>query len=220
MNNQRIATYDVMRIIACFCVIMIHSAVFEQDSIYAVQSSEFLSIKFWGVIARWAVPAFVMLSGMFILPHADETSIKKLFGHRVLRMLIAYIAWSAVYSFYNTFVLGNVYAPTKLKTFIDGCFSGELHMWYLPMVAGLYIAAPILTVIIKNIGEKWAKYWILGLFIFTSIIPLRILYQVGFGISLFHPIISVPIVSLVTFIFAALVIWIIRKIPIIGTYIA
>lgn len=353
MRTQRAVEYDIMRIIACFCVIMIHSAVFEQDSIYAVQSSEFLSIKFWGVIARWAVPAFVMLSGMFILPHADETSIKKLFVHRVLRMLIAYIAWSVVYSFYNTFVLGNVYAPTKLKTFIDGCFSGELHMWYLPMLAGLYIAAPILTVIIKNISEKWAKYWILGLFIFTSIIPfigklnikfvstiissingymdlqflggwtlyfvlgyyighiefskkkvrviylcagiaflftviatvgfyiwygepmgilsyeypnivifgagvfllfkekiskfsftenckkrifslskltfgiylihaliLRILYQVGFGISLFHPAISVPIVSLVTFISAALVIWIIRKIPVIGTYIA
>ena len=353
MRNQRAVEYDIMRIVACFCVIMIHSAVFEQDSIYAVQSSEFLSIKFWGVIARWAVPAFVMLSGMFILPHADESSIKKLFVHRVLRMLIAYIAWSVVYSFYNTFVWGNVYASTKLKTFIDGCFSGELHMWYLPMLAGLYIAAPILTVIIKNIGEKWAKYWILGLFIFTSIIPfieklnikfvstivssingymdlqflggwtlyfvlgyyightefskkkaqviyfcagmvflftviatvgfyvwygepmgilsyeypniviwgagvfllfkekvsklsfsenckkrifslskltfgiylihvliLRILYQVGFGILLFHPIISVPIVSLVTFIFAALVIWIIRKIPIIGTYIA
>lgn len=221
------------------------------------------------------------------------------------------------------------------------------------MLAGLYIAAPILIVIIKNISDKWAKYWICGLFVFTSIIPfieklnirflstiissingymdlqffggwtlyfvlgyyightefskkkvraiylcagtaflftvittigfykwygepmgilsyeypnivifgagvfllfkekiskisftenckkgvfslskltfgiylihvlvLRILYQVGFGISLFHPIISVPIVSLVTFIFAALIIWTIRKIPVIGSYLA
>ena len=52
------------------------------------------------------------------------------------------------------------------------------------------------------------------------VLVLRILYQVGFGISLFHPIISVPIVSLVTFIFAALIIWIIRKIPVIGSYLA
>lgn len=353
MRCQRAVEYDVMRIIACFCVIMIHCAVFEQESIYAVQSNEFLSIKFWGVIARWAVPAFVMLSGMLILPHADEISIKGLFEHRVLRMLIAYIAWSVVYSFYNTYVLGNIYAPTKFKTFIDGCFSGELHMWYLPMLAGLYIAAPILAIIIKNISKKWLKYWILGMFTFTSMIPfieklnikfvstiissingymdlqflggwtlyfvlgyyishtafskkkgqmiylcaggaffftmiatvgfykwygepmgilsyeypnivvfgagvfllfkekvsripftencqhkiyslskltfgiylihvliLRILCQIGFGISLFHPIISVPIVSLATFVFAALIIWLVRKIPVIGTYIA
>lgn len=353
MRNLRAVEYDVMRIIACYCVIMIHSAVFDQESIYVVQSSEFLSIKFWGVVARWAVPAFVMLSGMLILPHADETSIKRLFEHRVLRMLIAYFVWSVVYSFYNTYILGNVYAPTKFKTFIDGCFSGELHMWYLPMLVGLYIAAPILAIVIKNISAKWMKYWIWGLFIFTSLIPfieklnikfvstiissingymdlqflggwtlyfvlgyyishtkfykkkkqviylcagvaflftmiatvgfykwygeplgilpyeypnivvfgvgvflmfkekvskisftenckqiiyslskltlgiylihvliLRILYHFGFSISLFHPIISVPIVSLVTFIFAALIIWLIRKIPVIGTYIA
>lgn len=353
MRNQRVVEYDVMRIIACFCVIMIHCAVFEQESMYAVQSSEFLSIKFWGVVARWAVPAFVMLSGMLILPHADETSIKRLFVHRVLRMFVAYVAWSVVYSFYNTYILGNVYATTKFKTFIDGCFSGELHMWYLPMLAGLYIAAPILTIIIKNISGKWVKYWIGGMFVFTSLIPfieklnvkfvstiissingymdlqflggwtlyfvlgyyishtefskkqvkaiyccagiaflftliatvgfyrwygepmgilsyeypniviwgvgvfllfkekiskisftekckqriyslskltfgiylihvliLRILYQLGFSVSSFHPIVSVPIVALATFIIAALLIWIVRKIPVIGTYVA
>ena len=42
LRTQRAVEYDIMRIIACLCVIMIHSAVFEQDSIYAVQSSEFL----------------------------------------------------------------------------------------------------------------------------------------------------------------------------------
>lgn len=353
MRNQRVVGYDIMRIIACFCVIMIHCAVFKQESMYAVQSSEFLSIKFWGVVARWAVPAFVMLSGMLILPHADETSIRRLFVHRVLRMLVAYVAWSIVYSFYNTYILGNVYASTKFKTFIDGCFSGELHMWYLPMLAGLYIAAPILTILIKNISRKWMKYWIGGMFVFTSLIPfieklnvkfvstiissingymdlqflggwtlyfvlwyyisrteftekqkriiyfctgiaflftlittvgfyrwygepmgilsyeypnivifsagvfllfkekvskiaykekwkqgiynlskltfgiylihvliLRILYQFGFNISLFHPVVSVPIVALAAFIFGALLIWIVRKIPVIGTYVA
>ena len=52
------------------------------------------------------------------------------------------------------------------------------------------------------------------------VLILRILYQFGFSISLFHPIVSVPIVALATFIFAALLIWIVRKIPVIGTYVA
>lgn len=225
-------------------------------------------------------------------------------------------------------------------------------MWYLPMLAGLYIAAPILAIIIKSISGKWVKYWIGGMFVFTSLIPfieklnvkfvstiissingymdlqflggwtlyfvlgyyisqtefskkqvkaiyfcsgiaflftlittvgfyrrygepmgilsyeypnivifgagvfllfkekiskisftenckqkiyslskltfgiylihvliLRILYQFGFSISLFHPIVSVPIVALATFIFAAMLIWVVRKIPVIGTYV-
>lgn len=349
----RAVEYDIMRIIACFCVIMIHSAVFDQGGTYEVQSSEFLAIKFWEVIARWAVPAFVMLSGLLILPHADETSIKRLFTHRVFRMFIIYIIWSLVYSFHNTYILGKVYASSKFKTFIDGGFSGELHMWYLPMLAGLYMISPILAIIIKNISRRWMQYWIGGLFVFTSLIPfieklnikvvsniisningyinlqffggwtlyfvlgyyinnknlsknqrklicfctivsvlftlvttlgycwwygkpmgilsyeypniviygigifiifkekvakisftdnckqiiyqvskltlgiylihvliLRILYQLGMSISVFHPAISVPVVSLITFMVAALIIWIIRKIPIVGTYIA
>ena len=42
------------------------------------------------------------------------------------------------------------------------------------------------------------------------VLILRILYQFGFSISLCYTFISVPIVSLVTFIFAALIIWLIR----------
>ena len=53
----------------------------------------------------------------------------------------------------------------------------------------------------------------LGIYLIYVLI-LRSLYQVGFGISLLRPIIFGSIVSLVTFIFVALIIWIICKIPV------
>lgn len=171
MKNERYIAYDIMRIIACFGVIMIHCAVFEQEALYNYSTWEYQGIKLWGVLSRWAVPAFVMLSGMLVIPKADEISIKRLFIHRVFRMLFAYIAWSCVYSFYNTYVLEKVYATTKLKTFIDGCFSGEIHMWYLPMLGGLYLISPILSIIVRNASRKWSAFWIAGLVMFTSIIP-------------------------------------------------
>lgn len=94
MKNERYIAYDIMRIIACFGVIMIHCAVFEQEALYNYSTWEYQGIKLWGVLSRWAVPAFVMLSGMLVIPKADEISIKRLFIHRVFRMLFAYIAWS------------------------------------------------------------------------------------------------------------------------------
>lgn len=151
MEKKRYFEYDILRILACFCVIMIHAAVFDQATMYKSTSWEYQWINIWGVFSRWAVPAFVMLSGMMILPKADESSIKQLMWRRVFRMLLVYVVWSAVYSAYNVYILNQVYAPTKLKTFIDGCFSGELHMWYIPMIAGLYIASPLLAVLVK----KW-----------------------------------------------------------------
>ena len=36
MKNERYIAYDIMRIIACFGVIMIHCAVFEQEALEAI----------------------------------------------------------------------------------------------------------------------------------------------------------------------------------------
>lgn len=179
-EKKRYIEYDIMRILACFCVIMIHCPIFDQGNYYEYTSFEFQSINLWGVLSRWAVPVFVMLSGMMILPHGDETSISRLIVRRVLKMLVAYVGWSCVYSFYNTYILGIVYAPTKLKTFIDGCFSGEIHMWYLPMLAGLYIISPLLATLVKKIDENWIKYWLVGLFVFSSLIPFIVKLDIKF----------------------------------------
>lgn len=178
--KKRYIEYDILRIVACFSVIMIHCAVFDQINLYNYTSFEYQSIQTWGVISRWAVPVFVMLSGMLIIPRADEISIFQLMKHRVLRMLIVYIAWSCIYSFYNTYFLDIVYSTSKFKTFVDGCFSGETHMWYLPMLSGLYLISPILGNLVKNLNKKWACFWICGMFIFTSIIPFVELLEIKF----------------------------------------
>jgi surface polysaccharide O-acyltransferase-like enzyme len=159
---------------------MIHAAVFDQADLYAYNTWEYQWISVWGVLSRWAVPAFVMLSGMMILPKADETTVLKLMKHRVLRMLVVYLVWSAAYSAYNVYVLDIVYAPTKLKTFMDGCFSGELHMWYIPMIAGLYSASPILAVLLKKLDRKWSAYWLISMFLLSSLIPFLVKLDIKF----------------------------------------
>lgn len=180
LEKKRYIEYDIMRIIACFGVIMIHAGIFDQSELYDRASWEYQWITIWGVLSRWAVPAFVMLSGMMILPKADNESIFRTLTHRVIRMLTIYIIWSAVYSAYNVYVLGNIYAPTKFKTFIDGCFSGELHMWYIPMIAGLYLIAPILAILVKKLEKQWTWYWLFFMFLFSSVIPFLIKLDIKF----------------------------------------
>lgn len=180
IQRKRYVEFDIMRIVACICVIMIHSAVFDQKEQYLYWCWDYQAINIWGCISRWAVPAFVMLSGALLLPSGDEEPLKKLMFHRVLRMVLTYIIWSCVYSFYNTYILGIVYAPTKFKTFIDGCFSGETHMWYLLMLAGLYCIMPMLTTLVKKLNQRWLKYWLFGMFLFSSVIPFVIHMDIKF----------------------------------------
>lgn len=180
MGKKRQTEYDIMRIIACFGVIMIHAAVFDQVSLYAKTTWSYQWIYIWGVLSRWAVPAFVMLSGMMILPAADTVSVSRLLTHRVIRMMVIYVVWSAVYSAYNVYVLDIVYAPTKFKTFLDGCFSGELHMWYIPMIAGLYLISPILCTLVKKLECRWTVFWLVALFTFSSVIPFLVKLDIKF----------------------------------------
>lgn len=178
--KKRYIEYDILRILACFCVIMIHSAVFEQNLLFENNSLKYQATNIWGTLSRWAVPVFVMLSGMMILQRIGNESLHNLFLKRVLRMLVVYIVWSGVYSFYNVFILGKVYAGTKIKTFIDGCFSGEIHMWYLLVCAGLYLIAPILKILIENLSPKLTIYWITAMFVFSSLIPFLVKLNIKF----------------------------------------
>lgn len=96
--KKRYIEYDILRILACFCVIMIHSAVFEQNMLYENNNLKYQATNIWGTLSRWAVPAFVMLSGMMILQKIENESLHNLFLKRVLRMVAVYIVWSGVYS--------------------------------------------------------------------------------------------------------------------------
>ncbi|HHZ06383.1 MAG TPA: acyltransferase family protein [Clostridiales bacterium] len=168
----RMVHYDLMRVIACLFVIMIHSAVCDQMSLYENNTLAFQASNIWGVLARWAVPAFVMLSGMMFLRDDKETNLKDLYKRKVLIMFTAYIFWSAIYSCYNVFVLGKLSSGTALKSLFDGCFSGELHMWYILMAAGLYIASPIIKVLLHKLSKKLLIYWVVAMLVFGSIIPM------------------------------------------------
>lgn len=97
-RKERYIEYDIIRIIACFSVIMIHCAVFEQGSLYRYNTLKFQAINIWGVLSRWAVPVFVMLSGMMILQKIETESLHNFFIKRVCRMIIVYLIWSGVYS--------------------------------------------------------------------------------------------------------------------------
>lgn len=169
--KNRLVNYDLMRVIACFLVITIHCGVCDQFRSYSTSTLGGLAPNIWGTLARWAVPAFIMLSGMMFLRSDKEISLKDLYKKKVLRMFTAFFFWSIVYSAYNVYVLGDNHAGSPFKSFFDGCFSGETHMWYVLVAAGLYIISPILKVLLQKLSKKMLTYWIVIMFIFGSCVP-------------------------------------------------
>ena len=49
---------------------------------------------------------------------------------------------------------------------------------------------------------------------------LEICYSLGVNIQILHPIISIPLLAVIVFICSGGIIWLLRKIPVVGTYFA
>lgn len=175
MQNQKIDNrlyhYDLMRIIACFFVILIHVGVYDQIAGYGNSDFQTLVMNFYGIIARWAVPCFVMLSGMMFLNKNKDIPIKKLYFRYILRLFTSYLFWSLVYCIYNMLYSTNRSLTECVSYIINNWLSGEIHMWYILMTIGLYIIAPILKYLINNAPKQLIKYWLIIMFLFASIIP-------------------------------------------------
>ena len=123
---------DLLRILACFGVIFAHSG----TMCFAIDVVEKGSIE-WGVccvvkqVLKLSVPIFAMLTGYFFLNPNKELPMKKLYGEKVLRLVIALVFWIL----FNAATVHSQYYP----------FGGiDTNFWYVGMCIGLYISMPVL----------------------------------------------------------------------------
>ena len=153
--TKRNSGFDVLKIIATFAVIVIHTAGYMWEKIDCA-TFEWNVFTVYDSMVRWAVPVFVMISGALFLN--AENSIKKLFGKYILRIAAAFICWSFGYAVLNYIVNRNI--TQAAREFI----LGHYHMWFLYMIAGLYMITPILKKLVEN--KKLTRYFLILSFIF------------------------------------------------------
>lgn len=135
---QRNLSLDILRILACMAVIMIHTA--GSPICHNWVSSGMPGYNMCLILdalSRWSVPVFAMLTGFFMLDPQKELPISKLFSKYILRLLVVLVVWSVFYA-------------VTLHKSIYPFGSQEGHFWYLGMCIGLYLALPIMRIIVER----------------------------------------------------------------------
>ena len=146
--ESRNVSLDLLRILACLGVITGHTAgsftFYDYVEIGSLHWQE--SVVMNGLI-RWSVPVFAMLTGFFSLNPNKALPLKKLYGNKVLRLVISVIFWTC---FYALTLHSKWYPFGRLDN----------HFWYIGMCIGLYISMPVLRMIASD--EKLLSYscWI------------------------------------------------------------
>ena len=163
MKEKRIVYFDYLRILAVFAVVMIHVAANKWKSI-AVDSYEWQILNVYDGMVRWGVAVFVMISGALFL--GKEQSLRKIYKKNVLRMFIAYVFWSSFYAAVGYFLF---HATDSVKGMLLTIIKGHYHLWFILMIAGLYMVSPFLNRIVSD--RKTAVYFVVLAFVFAFLLP-------------------------------------------------
>lgn len=148
MQNPQNRQYelDVIRVVATALVILIHTKPF-LDSHFTESTGLMWEHHIMGVVIDVAVPLFVCLSGALLL-RKPIVDIGQFFKQRFMRVLLPFVIWSAV-------VVG-IYAVTDKSNSIGelvvrACTTGATEAyWFVFMLLGLYLVAPILNVFVRH----------------------------------------------------------------------
>lgn len=142
-NNltQRQYNLDYLRVFASIVIILLHVSAQNMDYVEPT-GTEWNIYNICNGASRWGVPVFVMMSGALFLPREIPT--KTLYKKYILRMAIAYIVWSLFYAIFDP-LRKLIFKDDYHISFVEiiGSFiSGAVHLWFLPMIIGLYMCIP------------------------------------------------------------------------------
>lgn len=147
----RRAWLDYLRVFAILAVITGHVIVDFYDRFGEVGAAEWWVSNVLGVLARSAVPLFVMVSGALLLGRTYKLG--EFYKKRMLRFLPPLFFWNLVYL--GVYILDGmdrqtVFWTLKALFIVDGYIAP--HLWYLSMFVCLMLFAPFVNKFI--LGEK------------------------------------------------------------------
>ena len=101
--KKRIVYFDVLKVITCFMVIMIH-VISRTWYVLDLKSSEFTFLTILDSICRCAVSIYLMISGAIFLNEDKNIKIKDMFRKYILNIFLIYLFAFLFFSQYNKHV--------------------------------------------------------------------------------------------------------------------
>ncbi len=177
VSSERIAELDILRALAIFAVILIHSV---SGALYKANWTS-LDFKFYVILdqlCRFSVPLFVGLSGYTLTLRYKERPVNfgEFFRRRVLKLVPWYLFWSAVVLLYIRFSAFGFDAPRFPIWKVIFLGKADYHLYFVPMIFSLYVLFPFLVILLK----KWGM-WLLVLFLLLETLFYFVLSDFAVG---------------------------------------
>lgn len=179
-GSSRIVYLDLIRIIACVLVVMVHISA-QQIADLPVDSVQFVITNSLNSLAFTGVALFVMISGALVLNPQKQIGLKNLLLHKTMHFFMLYYIWKAFYQIVTLLDNGESFTFQNIKNDIILALiqkNGYYHLWFLPMIAILYMAVPVVK---KSVAEKnVCTYFLCVFFVTALLVPTMLNFEFKF----------------------------------------
>jgi surface polysaccharide O-acyltransferase-like enzyme len=169
-SGNRIIYYDILNILACFAVISLH----HNGAVHGFSNTlVWKEALFVEVVAYWAVPIFLMLSGATLLNYRSKYDTKIFFKKRFSKVLIPFLVWSVLVLIWKCNTGQYTIQDYSIQNIINIILNYRMESvyWYFPIQFSIYLIIPLLSLLV---GEKYRKtlwYVTIAIFLTQSVIP-------------------------------------------------
>lgn len=167
-SKDRILYYDILNILACFCVIWLHCNgivhTYKPDRAWATS----LIVE---TIAYWAVPVFFMLTGATLMDYRKKYDTKTFFKKRILKTVIPFFIWSVIIIIWKYCTNRLQISDFSIISILNIIFTNkqETTYWFFWSLFAVYISMPVLSVLTEPKYRKTLWYMVIVSAIFNSI---------------------------------------------------
>lgn len=177
-KNNRVEWIDGIRGLAIMCVVLCHAV----ETIYSLNLDGVSAISFpskvfaFGAftIGRLGVPFFLFITGYLLLDRSyDSSQCIKFWKKKWLGMVVTIECWIIIYNLFLTLYGGqSFYISNLIKEMLFVKSVNMNHMWYMPMILGMYVFIPIVANALEKMELRIFKFPILIIFAYAFLVPL------------------------------------------------
>lgn len=162
--GRRIPYLDILRVLACLLVILIHTPIRQYDTYYNTPS---LAGAVYTVLVAVNCNLFFMITGALLLPVKGGG---RRFVRRRLRVILPpLLVWTVVYLLEHAFLLHN-FTPRLLTSVLFHPVEGLL--WYVYVLLVIYVTLPLVSKCMAAVGKRGVEV-VLALWVLSSFIPYQ-----------------------------------------------
>ncbi|MDQ8033804.1 MAG: acyltransferase family protein [Bordetella sp.] len=164
-DADRYARLDAARWLAALAVVLLHSAASIVSEPANYGSNAWLAANLYDSAARWCVPVFVMVSGALLLDGSRPQDARLFYSRRVARICAPLLFWTLFYLLWRTGLDWWDDGRVDVSFWPRKVASGEpyYHLWYLYMIVGLYLFAPLVRALYLRSSVPARRLWVVGI---------------------------------------------------------